>query len=51
MMLSEPGRIKALAGDGKATHADAGQLLGDVRWPVLVVQGSADPMGRTADRG
>jgi pimeloyl-ACP methyl ester carboxylesterase len=42
-MLAEPGRMKALQGMGRTTPADAGAQLGNVRCPVLVVQGSADP--------
>jgi pimeloyl-ACP methyl ester carboxylesterase len=42
-MLGEPGRMKALQGMGRTTPADAGAKLADVRCPVLVVQGSADP--------
>ena len=42
-MLAEPGRMKALQGMGRTTPADAGAKLADVRCPVLVVQGSADP--------
>jgi pimeloyl-ACP methyl ester carboxylesterase len=42
-MLSEPGRMKALQAMGKTTPVDAGQQLGNVRCPVLIVQGSADP--------
>jgi pimeloyl-ACP methyl ester carboxylesterase len=42
-MLSEPARMKALQAMGKTTPVDAGQQLGNVRCPVLVVQGSADP--------
>lgn len=42
-MLAEPGRMKALQGMGKTTPVDAGEQLGNVRCPVLVVQGSADP--------
>lgn len=41
-MLAEPGRMKALQGMGRTTPADAGAQLGNVRCPVLVVQGSAD---------
>ncbi len=41
--LAEPGRMKALQGMGRTTPADAGARLGDVRCPVLVVQGGADP--------
>ncbi|SDF19052.1 Pimeloyl-ACP methyl ester carboxylesterase [Blastococcus fimeti] len=42
-MLAEPGRMKALQGMGRTTPVDAGAQLGNVRCPVLVVQGSADP--------
>lgn len=42
-MLAEPGRMTALQGMGRTTPADAGAKLADVRCPVLVVQGSADP--------
>ncbi|GAA4729415.1 alpha/beta hydrolase [Modestobacter marinus] len=42
-MLAEPGRMKALQRMGKTPPGDAGAQLGNVRCPVLVVQGSADP--------
>lgn len=42
-MLAEPGRMKALQAMGKTPPVDAGDQLGNVRCPVLVVQGSADP--------
>jgi pimeloyl-ACP methyl ester carboxylesterase len=42
-MLSEPGRMKALQAMGRTTPVDAGEQLGNVRCPVLVLQGSADP--------
>ena len=42
-MLGEPGRMKALQAMGRTSPADAGARLGDVRCPVLVVQGSLDP--------
>jgi len=42
-MLAEPGRMKALQAMGRTTPVDAGEQLGNVRCPVLVVQGSADP--------
>lgn len=42
-MLGEPGRMKALQAMGKTPPVDAGEQLGNVRCPVLVVQGSADP--------
>jgi pimeloyl-ACP methyl ester carboxylesterase len=41
--LREPGRMKALQGMGRATPADAGAQLGNVRCPVLVVMGTLDP--------
>ncbi|RKS79946.1 pimeloyl-ACP methyl ester carboxylesterase [Motilibacter peucedani] len=41
-MLGEPGRMKALQAMGRTTPVDAGKELGNVRCPVLVVQGSAD---------
>ncbi|MCZ2827599.1 alpha/beta hydrolase [Modestobacter sp. VKM Ac-2986] len=41
-MLAEPGRMKALQAMGKTPPVDAGAQLGNVRCPVLVVQGSAD---------
>jgi pimeloyl-ACP methyl ester carboxylesterase len=42
-MMREPGRMKALQGMGRATPGDAAAQLGNVRCPVLVVEGSADP--------
>ncbi|CCH87432.1 Hydrolase [Modestobacter italicus] len=42
-MLAEPGRMKALQAMGRTTPVDAGEQLGNVRCPVLVLQGSADP--------
>ncbi|MCZ2804775.1 alpha/beta hydrolase [Modestobacter sp. VKM Ac-2983] len=42
-MLREPGRMKALQDMGKTTPADAGAQLGNVRCPVLVVEGTLDP--------
>jgi pimeloyl-ACP methyl ester carboxylesterase len=42
-MLEQPGRMKALQAMGKASPADAGEQLGNVRCRVLVVQGSDDP--------
>ena len=42
-MLAEPGRMKALQAMGRTTPADAGEQLRNVRCPVLVVQGGADP--------
>ena len=41
-MLAEPGRMEALQAMGKTPPVDAGAQLGNVRCPVLVVQGSAD---------
>lgn len=42
-MLREPGRMKALQQMGRSAPVDAGARLGDVRAPVLVVQGTLDP--------
>ncbi|WP_430787936.1 alpha/beta fold hydrolase [Actinoplanes sp. G11-F43] len=42
-MLREPGRMKALQTMLTTSPADAGARLGDVRQPVLVVEGSLDP--------
>jgi len=42
-MMREPGRMKALRGMGRSTPADAGEQLGNVRCPVLVVEGTLDP--------
>ena len=41
--LAEPGRMAALKKMGSTTPADAGARLGDVRVPVLVVEGEEDP--------
>jgi len=41
--LREPGRMKALQRMGRSAPKDAGAQLGNVRCPVLVVQGSLDP--------
>lgn len=43
VMLQEPARMKALQAMGKAAPTDAGAKLGEVRCPVLVVQGDLDP--------
>ena len=42
-VLEQPGRMKVLQKMGNASPADAGEQLGNVRCPVLVVQGSVDP--------
>ncbi|MEU4541008.1 alpha/beta hydrolase [Streptosporangium sp. NPDC023825] len=42
-MLREPGRMKVLQAMGKISPADAGEQLGNVTCPVLVVQGGLDP--------
>ncbi|MFC5677099.1 alpha/beta fold hydrolase [Aeromicrobium endophyticum] len=42
-MLEQPGRMKVLQKMGRTTPIDAGEQLANVRCPVLVVQGSADP--------
>lgn len=41
--LEEPGRMKALQAMGKISPADAGEQLGNVTCPVLIVQGTLDP--------
>ena len=41
--LSEPGRMKALQAMCKAKPSDAAAQLANVRCPVLVIEGSADP--------
>ncbi|HST81448.1 MAG TPA: alpha/beta hydrolase [Kineosporiaceae bacterium] len=41
--MSEPGRMKAMQAMGRANPGDAGAQLGNVRCPVLVIEGSADP--------
>lgn len=42
-MLREPGRMKALQKMCQSSPADAGAQLGNVRCPVLIVEGSLDP--------
>jgi pimeloyl-ACP methyl ester carboxylesterase len=42
-MLGEPGRMRALQRMGRSTPADAGEQLGNVRVPALIVEGSLDP--------
>ncbi|GAA0561613.1 alpha/beta hydrolase [Paractinoplanes ferrugineus] len=42
-MLREPGRQAALQGMTKTTPADAEAQLGNVRCPVLIIEGSLDP--------
>ncbi len=41
--MREPGRMKALQAMGASAPTDAGAQLGNVRCPVLVVEGSLDP--------
>ncbi|MEU8542206.1 alpha/beta hydrolase [Streptomyces sp. NPDC048717] len=41
--LTEPGRMKALRNMGKSAPTDAGAQLGNVRCPVLVLEGTLDP--------
>jgi pimeloyl-ACP methyl ester carboxylesterase len=41
--LSEPGRMKVLQAMCKTSPADAGKHLSNVKCPVLVIEGSADP--------
>ncbi|MEV6304218.1 alpha/beta hydrolase [Actinoplanes sp. NPDC051861] len=42
-MLAEPGRMKALQRMGQTPPTDAGEQLGNVRCPVLIIEGSLDP--------
>ncbi|MFI5896856.1 alpha/beta fold hydrolase [Actinoplanes sp. NPDC051513] len=42
-MLGEPGRMKAMQRMGQSAPADAGEQLGNVRCPALIVEGSLDP--------
>lgn len=42
-MLREPGRMKALQKMTQSSPADAGAQLGNVRCPVLIVEGTLDP--------
>jgi pimeloyl-ACP methyl ester carboxylesterase len=41
--LTEPGRMKALQAMCKSSPADAGAQLPNVKCPVLIVEGNADP--------
>jgi pimeloyl-ACP methyl ester carboxylesterase len=41
--LSEPGRMKALQAMCKSKPTDAGAQLANVRCPVLIIEGDADP--------
>lgn len=41
--LREPGRMKVLQKMGQSSPADAGAQLGNVRCPVLIVEGTLDP--------
>lgn len=42
-MMREPGRMKAMQLMGRAAPVDAGAQLGNVRCPVLVLEGTLDP--------
>ena len=42
-LMREPGRMKAMQSMGRSAPAEAGAHLGNVRCPVLVVQGTQDP--------
>lgn len=42
-VMQEPGRMKVLQAMMKTAPTDAGARLADVRSPVLVIQGTADP--------
>ena len=41
--LREPGRMKVLQKMGQSSPADAGAQLGNVRCPVLIIEGTLDP--------
>ncbi len=41
--MSRPGRMKAMQKMGRSAPTDAGARLGDVRCPVLIVEGTLDP--------
>lgn len=42
-MLGEPGRMKVLQRMGQTPATDAGEQLGNVRCPALIIEGSLDP--------
>ncbi|MEV4215965.1 alpha/beta hydrolase [Micromonospora sp. NPDC049662] len=42
-MMREPGRMAAMRGMGRSAPTDAGAQLGNVRCPVLIVEGALDP--------
>jgi pimeloyl-ACP methyl ester carboxylesterase len=42
-LMREPGRMKAMQAMGRSAPTDAGEQLGNVRSPVLVVMGTLDP--------
>ncbi|MFI1994477.1 alpha/beta fold hydrolase [Actinoplanes sp. NPDC020271] len=42
-MLREPGRMKALQKMTQTSPADAGEQLGNVRCPALIIEGTLDP--------
>ncbi|WP_026403759.1 alpha/beta fold hydrolase [Actinomadura rifamycini] len=42
-LMREPGRMKAMQRMGRSAPTDAGEHLGGVRGPVLVVMGTLDP--------
>ncbi|MEU0549081.1 alpha/beta hydrolase [Micromonospora sp. NPDC005979] len=42
-MMREPGRMAAMRGMGRSAPTDAGAQLGNVRCPVLIVEGTLDP--------
>ncbi|MFD0787036.1 alpha/beta fold hydrolase, partial [Micromonospora azadirachtae] len=42
-MMREPGRMRAMQKMGQSAPVDAGAQLGNVRCPVLIVEGSLDP--------
>ncbi|MGV9212229.1 alpha/beta fold hydrolase [Micromonospora sp. RB23] len=42
-MMREPGRMAAMRAMGRSAPTDAGAQLGNVRCPVLIVEGTLDP--------
>lgn len=42
-VMEEPGRMKAMRGMGNSSPADAGDQLGNIQCPALVIMGSLDP--------
>ncbi len=43
VVMEEPGRMKAMRGMGNASPIDAGEQLGNIHCPALIIMGSLDP--------